>query len=86
MCREGYLESGEDLVPQMTVVNCLKRIRRNPITYKNSSYLRKMVLILERQVNYFQYIIVTIDTANIRMLWTEVIQVISDIGQEKTCF
>ena len=79
MCDEGDLELGEDMVPQMKVVNGFKRISSKPITYDNAFPLRKRAMLLEIQENYSQDIIVTRDTANLGMSRKEVIQSISDI-------
>ena len=51
------------------------------ITYGNNLLTRKRSLLSKRQVKYVEYIIVTIDMANLRMSRREVIQTISDIGQ-----
>ena len=40
VCDEGYLELGEDPIPQMTVANVLKMIGRKPITYNSFLPLR----------------------------------------------
>ena len=69
----AFLELGEDTVPQMTVANCFQRIGSKPLTYENSFSLIKQALLLQRQVNYFEDIIVTRDTVNLGMSRREVI-------------
>ena len=48
----------------MTVVNCLKIIGGNPITYENSFPLRKRVFISDKQFRFIQDIVISTDTAN----------------------
>ena len=62
VCDERDLDLSEDTVPQMTVVNCLKRIDINPITYEISFPLRNCTFLLEIQLKYVQDVIVTRDT------------------------
>ena len=64
-------------------IKFLQRIDRKPITYENNFPIKKSLLLSERQVNYVDDIIVKRDTANLGMSRKEMIQVISDIGQEK---
>ena len=45
VCDEGCLELGKDPIHRLTVVNCLKIIGSNPITYDNSFPLRYRVLL-----------------------------------------
>ena len=68
VCDEGDLDSGKDIVLRMKVVNFLKRIDSKPIAYENAFPLRKRVLLLQRQVNYVEDIIVTREMANIGMV------------------
>ena len=63
----------------MTTVNCLIRIGRNMITYKNDFPLKNQTLPSETEVNYIQDIIFARDTVNIGMSMKEVIKVVSDI-------
>ena len=76
---EGYWELRNNLVTQITVINCLIRIIKNPITYYNSFPLRNWALISEIQVKCVQDISVARDMANLGVSRMEVIQVISDI-------
>ena len=59
----------------------MKRIGSKPITNENASPPRNQTLILQRQANYVEDIIVTFDTANLGVSRRKVIQKISDIGQ-----
>ena len=52
MCDEGGLELGEDNVPQMKVVNVLKRIGSTMVTYKNTFLMIKWVLLSQSQLKY----------------------------------
>ena len=45
VCDEGYLELGEDPIPQSTVLIVLKSICNKPITYGNTFPLRKKVVL-----------------------------------------
>ena len=65
MCDEACLEIGEDTVPCQTVANCLQSIGSKPITYNNDLPILKWALILKRQINYVEDIIVTRDMENI---------------------
>ena len=82
MCDKGNLELGEDPVPWIKVSNHLKSIFSKPITYENTFPLIHWALLSERQVNYVEYVVVTRDTENLGFSRKEMIQVISDIGQE----
>ena len=84
MCDEGDLELGKYPVPQIIVANCLKRMIRNLITYNNSFPIIKRTLPLQRQIKYVEDEIFTRDTENLGMSMKEVIQIISDIGQENS--
>ena len=84
MCDEGNLELGKYPVPQIIVANCLKRMIRNLITYNNSFPIIKRTLPLQRQIKYVEDEIFTRDTENLGMSRKEVIQIISDIGQENS--
>ena len=42
---EGDLELGEDQVPQITVVDCLRSIGNKPITYENSFPLENWIFL-----------------------------------------
>ena len=64
----------------MKVANCLKMVVIKMVTYDNFFPLRHWVLLLERQVNYVEDVVVTRDTANLGMSRKELIQVISEIG------
>ena len=72
----------EDPVPRMKVINCLQRIGNMPITFNNESTPGKQDLLLQNQVKYVEDIIVTREMANLGMSRQEVIQTISDIGQD----
>ena len=77
------LELGLDPFPKQTVFNVLRRIGRKPITYDNVVLEKKRALLSNSQVKYVEYIIIKRDTANLGMSSKEVIQFISEIGQEK---
>ena len=64
----------------------MKIIGIKSITHVNAFSMIKQVLLSERQVNYVDDIIVTRGTDNLGMSRKEVIQVISDIGQENYYF
>ena len=81
MCDASCLESGKNLVPHITVVNCLKNIGSKPITYNNALPPINQALILQSQVKYVEDIFVTRDTSTIGMSRRGVIQTISDIGK-----
>ena len=81
MWNEWDLKLGEDPVPWMTVVNCLRSIGSNTITYENALALTKQTLLSEMQVNYVEDIFFTRDTENLGMLRKDMIHVISDIVQ-----
>ena len=66
-CDEACLELRFDPVPKQTVFNFLQRIGRNPITYKNTFLMKKMVLQPESQVNDVENIIVKRYTVNLEM-------------------
>ena len=76
MCGEACLELVEDPVPRMTVANCLQRIGSNPITHNKSFHISNRTFLLQRQVNYVEYIIVTRYTKNLGVSMKEVMQVI----------
>ena len=76
---EWYLGLGGDKVPQMKVVNCLRRIGKNPITYYNSFPIKKWTFLSEIKVKYVQDIIFARDTENLGMLREEVIRDTLDI-------
>ena len=82
-CDETCLELGLDPVPKQTVFNVLRRIGRKPITYENVFPVKKRSLLSEKQVKYVEDIIIKIDT-NLGMSRKELIQVISELGQEKS--
>ena len=63
----------------MSMFNYLKIIFNNLITIENPPPLRKRTLLLDVQLKYVQYIMVSRDTANTRMGRKDVIQVISGI-------
>ena len=68
----------------MKVTNCLLRIGIKSIPFDNtppSPPLRKHALILQRQGEYVEDIILTRDTADLGMSSKEVRQMILDIGQ-----
>ena len=72
-----------DTFPKQTIFNVLQNIGSNPITYENALIIKKRALLLENQVNYVEDIIVKRETANLGISRKEVIQVISELGQEK---
>ena len=72
-----------DTFPKQTIFNVLQNIGSNPITYENALIIKKRALLLENQVNYVEDIIVKRDTANLGISRKEVIQVISELDQEK---
>ena len=72
-----------DPVPKQKVFNVLRSIGRKPITYDNVFPEKKRALLSNFQVNYVEGVIIKRDTANLGMSRKEVIQVISEIGQEK---
>ena len=82
-CDEASLELRFYLAPKQTIFSILLRIGRNLITYENALPRKKMALITESKVKYVEDVIVKRETANLGMSRKEVIQVISDIGQEK---
>ena len=82
-CDEYCLELGLYPVTKQTVFNVLHRIFRKKITYENVYPMKKRKFLPERQVNYVEDIIVKRDTENLRMSRKEVIQVISELDQEK---
>ena len=49
---EGDLKLGEDPIPGITVVNCLRIIGKKLITYENTLPLIKRTLISYHQVKY----------------------------------
>ena len=55
------------MVPMMKVVNSLKSIGRNPITYENYFPLINQALLSEMQVKYVQDVIVTRDMVKLGM-------------------
>ena len=61
------MELGKDPIPQMKVINFLKRIVGKPITYDNDFPLRHRVLLLEIQIEYVEDIILTRETDYIGM-------------------
>ena len=71
------LELGEDPVPGQIVTNNLQRIGSKPITYNNTYPPINWALLLQRQLNYVEDIIVTRYTENLGMSTREVIQTIS---------
>ena len=78
------LELGLDPVHKQKVFNVLRRIGRKPIPYENVFPEKKRSLLSNSQVKYVEDIIIKRDTANHGMSRKEVIQVISEIGQEKS--
>ena len=85
MWGEGDLELGKDTVPQMTVINCLRRIGNKPITYDNSFPPKNQIFLSEMQVKYIKDIFVARGTSNLGMSGKEMVQVIMDIGQADYC-
>ena len=85
-CDEDFWGLGKDPVPRQTVTNCLKRIGRNSITYKNALPPRKRALLLQRQVKHVEDIFFTRDTATLGMSRREVVQIISYIVQASSYF
>ena len=83
-CDEACLKLGLDPVHKQTVFNVLRRIGRKPITYENHFPMKNRALISENQLNYVKDIIVKIDTANLGISRKYVIQVISELSQEKS--
>ena len=81
LCGEVYLELGEDTVPRTIWSIFFKGIGSNPITYNNTFHLRYWLLISESQVNYAEYIVITIYMDNLGMSSKDLIQVISYIVQ-----
>ena len=75
---------GLDTVPKKTVFKVLRRIGRKPITYENVFPDKNRALLSNLQVKYVEYIIIKRVTANLCMLRKEVIQFISELGQEKS--
>ena len=69
----------------MTLVKFLKRVINKLITLGNSFPLRNLRFVLDAQMNYVKYIIVSRDIVNTGMRRKEVIQVISNIGQVDYC-
>ena len=82
-CDEACLGLGLYPFPKQKIFNVLQRIGRKPITYENAFPRKKRELLLENQVKYVEDSIVKRDTANLEISRKEVIQVISEIGQEK---
>ena len=82
-CDESCLELGFDPVPKQIVFNILRRIGRKLITYENVFSVNKSSLPSDIQVKYVEDNIIKRDTSNLGMSSKEVIQVISEIGQEK---
>ena len=80
---EASLEVCFDPVLKQKVLIFLLGVGRKPITCENALPRKKRSLLLERKVNNLEDIIVKRDTSNLGMSRKEVIQVISDIGQEK---
>ena len=78
------LDLGIDQVLRQTIFNILRRLGRNPITYKNVFPDKKRALLSSSQVKYVEDIIIKRDTANLGMSRKEVIQVISELGQAKS--
>ena len=74
---EGNLYLGEDPIPLMIMVNSLKIIGSNPITYNIDFLIIKQSLLFQMQVNYFKDIIVTRNIENVGVSSKVVIQVIS---------
>ena len=70
----------------MKMAKYLKIIGRKPITYKNDSPMSKRVFLSQRQVKYVESMYITRDTEIFGMPRKEVIQLISDIGQESYYF
>ena len=62
VCDEGYLEIGKDHIHRKIVATCLKSIFSKPTKYNNSFSLRYWAFLSERQVKYFEYIFIKIDT------------------------
>ena len=76
---EGNLYLGEDPIPLMIMVNSLKIIGSNPITYNIDFLIIKQSLLFQMQVKYFKDIIVTRNIENVGVSSKVVIQVISYI-------
>ena len=49
------MELGQDIIPLLTVVNCLKIMFNKPIAYENAFPMRYWVFLLEIQVNHVEY-------------------------------
>ena len=81
MLDEGYLDLYEDQVPWTTVVNFLRRLRKNPISYDNSFLTRNCTLLLDKQVKNVQDISVARYMMGNSMGRKDEIQVILNIGQ-----
>ena len=78
------MELGFGTVPKKTVFNVLRRIGRKPITYENIFPAKKRSLLSEMQVKYVEDIIIKRDTEKLGISRKEVIQVISELVQEKS--
>ena len=64
----------------MEVLNCLRRIGKNPINFKNSFPLIKHTFLLVNQINYVEFF--SKYTSNLGIRGEGTIQVISYIGQK----
>ena len=69
---------------QINSIQCLREIGRKPIIYDNVFPDKKKALLSNFQLKYLEDIIIKRDTANLGMSRKEVIQVISEIGQDKS--
>ena len=83
-CDEACLELGFDSVPKQTIFNVLHRIGRKPVTYDNAFPINNRALLSENRLNYVEDIIVKRETSNPCMSRKEVIQVLSELGQENS--
>ena len=61
MWDEGDLDLVENPITQMTVINCLRRIGNNPITYDKYFHMKNHTFISEMKLNYVQYIYLSRD-------------------------
>ena len=59
VCNEVKLDLGEYPIPWMTVFDCLKITPNKMTALENAFLLIKWIFLLENQVNYVQYIIVS---------------------------
>ena len=72
------------IIISSTAFNVLRRIGRKPITYENFFPTKKRSLQSGKQVKYEEGTIIKRDKEKIGMSRKEVIQVISELGREKS--